>query len=272
MLTQVPVIIKAARSSPRLLAIQDWLQSQPEWKLILAAIEKGAPGQPSPQYVINQKHQLQLEYSGKSLAFHPSMALLRLINLLRGESDRYLTATALEPGDTLLDATLGLAGDALVGAWAVGEKGRVMGLESSCHLTLLIRYGLLALSSHPLPQVKNQIKHQAWTILAQAARQIEVIGRDHLDYLTALPSQSVDVVYFDPMFRHTRKQSASIQPLHFWANPMPLSTEAVQAACRVARKRVVLKERKGSGEFRRLGFSVLSGGNYSPVDYGILSL
>ncbi|MDR2736472.1 MAG: protein-glutamate O-methyltransferase, partial [Gracilibacteraceae bacterium] len=80
---------------------------------------------------------------------------------------------------------------------------------------------------------------------------------------------SLDLVYFDPMFRNTREQSASLRPLKPWICQDPLNVASVQEACRTAR-RVVLKERNGSPEFARLGFRVLDGGRYSSVAFGAL--
>ena len=72
------------------------------------------------------------------------------------------------------------------------------------------------------------------------------------------------------MFRNTCKQSDSVVPLHRWSDHNPLDHQVVLEACRVARNRVVLKERKESMEFRRLGFDILLGGRYSPVNYGVI--
>jgi len=121
-----------------------------------------------------------------------------------------------------------------------------------------------------IPNAKNKDKHAAWAALERASRRIEVHWGEHSEYLKHIPSRSVNVVYFDPMFRQTCKQSDSILPLHQWSVHNPLDHGAVIEACRVAQNRVVLKERKNSSEFRRLGFDILLGGRYSPVDYGVI--
>lgn len=254
------------RSEPELLARLAWFRRQEgcTWRVIRE--EEGEPAD-----LIIKRQGVFLNYEGKRLTFHPSMALIRMINLLRGEPDRFLEATGLQNGDFFLDATLGLGSDALIGAWAVGEEGRVLALEQSPFLAAFIRDGLLHFSEF-LPKVKNPDKQQAWALLAQAAGRVEVCWAEHGAYLKDLPSRSVEVVYFDPMFRRTVKQSASIHPLHSWAEHKPLDPEAVAEACRVTRKRVVLKERKDSPEFKRLGFTVLPGGRYSPVDYGVIQV
>ena len=232
------------------------------WRLI-GEEETGVPD------LIISRQGVFLNYEGKHLAFHPSMALIRMINLLRGESDRFLAAADLQAGDTLLDTTLGLGSDALIGAWAVGDKGRVLALERSPLLAAFIQDGLKHFSEI-VPRVKNKDKERAWAALSQAAGSIEVRRAEHGAYLRNMPSRAVDVVYFDPMFRRTVKKSGSVLPLHSWAEHKPLASDAVKEACRVARRRVVLKERKDSPEFERLGFKVLSGGLYSPVDYGVI--
>ncbi len=264
----IPIEIKPSRSQTQLLEIKAWLETQPEWR---EGEEEEAGHSPS-NFLIDNKG-LWLCQGENKLAFHPSMALLRLINIQRGETDRFLAATQLREGDMFLDATLGLASDALMGAWAVGPAGGVIGLESSLELGLLIRHGLQALAQQAnLPKVKNPLKEQAWSDLSSSARRISVIHDDHTHFLRCQPDHSVDVIYFDPMFKHTQKRSTSIQPLHSWANHAFVGTEVIGEACRVARKRVVFKDRKGSGELERLGFSLFPGGTYSQVDYGVINL
>ncbi|MHB8126836.1 MAG: class I SAM-dependent methyltransferase [Desulfitobacteriaceae bacterium] len=198
------------------------------------------------------------------------MALLRLINRFRGNSDRYLLATGLKPGDTLLDLTMGLGTDALVGAWAVGEQGRVIGVECSPIISALVNDGLQSLAQACVPKSENPAKKLAWEALSLAAGRIKVIWADHFDFLSQKPSASEDVIYFDPMFRYTSQKSASIKPLHSWSDHQSLRIEVIQEARRVARRCIVLKERKGSSEFTRLGFDILPGGKYSQVDYGLI--
>ena len=55
------------------------------------------------------------------------MAFLRLLRARRGESDPLVAAANLSRGETVLDATLGLGGDALLAAQVTGT--RVIGLE-----------------------------------------------------------------------------------------------------------------------------------------------
>jgi len=259
-----PVLIKLKHSDSELLKRLAWFQQQPgcNWTLLRSGSEE------SPNLTISRQG-VFLNTGAKQLSFHPSMSLIRLINLLRGESDRYLEATQLKAGDSLIDATLGLGTDALIGAWAVGETGSVLGIEQSPLIAAFVHDGLNHFKEI-VPNAKNKEKQDVWAALERASRRIEVRWGGHGECLKQLPTRSVDVIYFDPMFRDTCRKSDSILPLHRWSNHNPLDQEAVTEACRVARTRVVLKERKDSLEFRRLGFSILLGGRYSPVDYGVI--
>lgn len=108
--------------------------------------------------------------------------------------------------------------------------------------------------------------------LHSAIKRVQVINADYNDYLKKLPDKSVDVVYFDPMFRHPLMDSHNINPLRGVADHRPLSIAALQEAHRVARYRIVMKENSRSREFARLGFKEIAGGKYSKVHYGVMRL
>lgn len=271
-MTEFPLFLKLTHpTDSNLLEKAHWFSNQPGVKFLQAGENFRSFPEDLELPILHLTRQgTFLEAGEMRFSFHPSMALIRLIQLARGESDRFISATGLQRGDILLDATLGLGTDALVAAWKVGEEGHVIAVEHSAILAALIREGLYTLAHGPLPRVENPEKVKAWLALSEAARRIEVNWGDHQNILTHSPSASVDVIYFDPMFRNTREQSASIRPLHHFSDTRPLQKETILEACRVARKRVILKERKGSREFSRLGFSIHEGGKYSHVDYGII--
>ncbi|GIM47920.1 hypothetical protein DNHGIG_34690 [Collibacillus ludicampi] len=173
--------------------------------------------------------------------FHPSMAVVRIKRLLSGDHDVLIEQSGVQPGDTVVDCTLGLGADAIVFSHAVGKTGRVIGVEANPILAALVRYGMQT-EVTTIPEVDA------------AMRRIHVHQGDHWAFLQSLPDRSVDIVYFDPMFRKTVQDSASIAPLRVIAERAPLRMEAIEEAKRVARKAVVLKERRKSGEFQRLGF------------------
>jgi hypothetical protein len=90
-------------------------------------------------------------------------------------------------------------------------------------------------------------------------------------FLRQAPSESFDVVYFDPFFRVSVKGADQLAPLRVTGDLNSLDMEAVREACRVARRRVVVKERKGSREFARLGFERVTGGRYARVAFGVIT-
>lgn len=262
------------RERPGICWRQPLLEERPAALDVLEGLDESQEAQGLAELQISRKGVVLLAGEEK-LHFHPSMALLRLINLERGEGDRFLAATGLCLGDSLLDATLGLGSDALVAAAAVGAQGKVVGLEQAGILAALVEDGLATLSQVEGTRalVSKRVsaeKARAWSSLQAAAARIQVRFGEHFTLLSKLPDQAFDVVYFDPMFRRTRTKSASIRPLHPYAEHAELSLQAVAEAFRVARKRVVLKERKGSTEFTRLGFQVVPSGRYSQVDYGVI--
>jgi len=269
-MTNEPVRIKVTQDDPALSARLAWFLAQPgcDWVLSPARTEGSdelSVLRISPQGVV-------LQAGEEIFRFHPSMALLRLMNIQRGETDRYLAASGLKDGDTLYDLTLGLGTDALVSAWAVGTDGHVVGVEKSAIIAAIVRDGLNHLGKAPVPVASNPNKRAAWLELKRVAPRIEVVWSDHLQFLATKPSRAADVVYFDPMFRRTRMQSSSIRPLHRWSEHQTVTELAVAEACRVAKRRVVLKERKGSPLFAALGFEIWPGGKYSQVDYGVIQL
>jgi len=196
---------------------------------------------------------------GGEYFFHLNMAVLRIKNLLNGKHDHMAAAMALTPGMTVLDCTLGLATDAIVASFVVGSTGSILGLETSAVLAAVSSLGLQQFSAGDAR-------------INAALRRIAVKNVDYNSYLPTLPDRCFDVVFFDPMFRVPIGSSSNIKPLRFLADDQPLGAQALQHACRVARKRVVVKETNGSPEFSRLDIDLLQGGKYSSVQYGIIEV
>lgn len=192
------------------------------------------------------------------LQFHPSMGFVRAKRVLKGESDPMLDAACMKPGDSVLDCTAGLGTDSLLFAVFGGEHSEITALESSLPL-----YGLLLEGMRHYITGNEQVN--------SAFRRINVVHSDHLHFLREQPDRSVDIVYFDPMFRQPLTDSAAISPLRQFANAAALSPESVTEAVRVARKAVLLKEKSLSGEFKRLGFTELLRSN-SKTSYGVITI
>ncbi|MCC7493004.1 MAG: class I SAM-dependent methyltransferase [Fimbriimonadaceae bacterium] len=177
--------------------------------------------------------------SGPTFAWHPNMAVPRLRAAAGGgQRDTLRQALGLQPGDCVVDATLGLAADALVVSQLVGPRGRVVGIEASPVIAALVRHGL-ATRQHAL---------------APAMRAIEVLAGDHLDWLhdPLLTTAGCDAVLFDPMFDRPLPDAVGLAGLRTLACEQPLRPAALEAARRLARRAVVVKGRLGDPLFEAL--------------------
>ncbi|REK77147.1 class I SAM-dependent methyltransferase [Paenibacillus paeoniae] len=192
------------------------------------------------------------------LFFHPSMAFIRVKRLRKGESDPLIALSRCEPGDRIIDCTAGMAADALVFSYAAGETGEVVAIESEPVLCSLVKQGLQHYDTG-LPEVN------------EAMRRIRMFDGNHADYLASQPDNSVDIVYFDPMFRQPIMESTAIGAFRSLANMDELSHEVVEHAKRVARKTVIMKETGVSDEFLRLGFTRTQF-NSSKIAYGVITI
>lgn len=182
--------------------------------------------------VENDRLRLKDTATGTEFFFHPNLGLVRGLNIVRGERDLFAEATGLGPGDGLLDCTLGFASEATLGAYLVGESGRVVGLESVPELAAVTRDGL---ARFPLPT----------DVLRAAMRRVHIVTADYRDYLARCEPGAFDVVYFDPFFGERLSGSEnSVSPLFHFGNPAPLDASSVRLARRVARRRVVIKRPK----------------------------
>lgn len=181
---------------------------------------------------------------GNRFAFHPNMSALRIKQLQNGQKDLMVECSNMMEGDSVLDCTLGMGADAIVSSFVVGRKGKVVALESQAVIAAIVEHGLKTYETD-----RKELK--------RAMRAITVIHTDYREYLPKLADNSFDIVLFDPMFRETIEKSVAMQQLKPLANPNPINEEALQEAVRVARKRVLMKERRGSPEFKRLGFDVV---------------
>jgi 16S rRNA G966 N2-methylase RsmD len=195
----------------------------------------------------------------KKFFFHPSMAKNRITAFRKQNAhDLMVRACGLESGDDFLDCTLGLGADAIVASY-FSDSGRVVGLEVSPGIYEVVKWGM-----------KFYQSRMPW--LNQTINRIEVYNYDHYSYLQQQADASFDIVYFDPMFRKPILHSEALAPLRELADHSPLEHDSIVQACRVARKRVVMKERRDSGEMERLGFKIITGSKYNPIGYGIIEI
>ena len=172
---------------------------------------------------------------GRVFRASAGMAFLRVVRAEKGEIDPLVEIARLAPGDRVLDATLGLGGDALVAAQAT--RCEVVGLEKSALLCAFTQAGLRRLPGHG----------------AAPGRAVTVLHGDHREAFAAMAPQSFDVVLLDPMFRETAESSPLFDVVRAQAEHAPLDAETLLAARRVARRGVLVKDAAPGRELGRLG-------------------
>ena len=204
-----------------------------------------------------KKNSLSVITSDGELFFHPNLAHLRIKNLRENQDDRLIDALNISAGAKILDCTLGLGSDAIVASFVAGNSGKIVTLEKNLLIFTVI--------SHGLKNFSDDSPH-----ILDAMRRIQVFNADCKDFLKNCADNSFDAVYFDPMFTKPLKKSSGINPIRPLADKNPLTPEIIAEARRVAKNRVVMKNNSDSNEFERLGFTILGGGKYSSITFGVI--
>jgi hypothetical protein len=192
-------------------------------------IAEGAP------VLVLARRSADLYEGGRVFRASAGMAFLRVLRACKGEEDPLVAAAGLRAGDRVLDATLGLAGDALVAAHAT--SARVVGLETDGLLAAFTQAGLRRLRKHG----------------REPGKLVEVVRADHRQFLRAQPSASFDVVLLDPMFRRAGGAGPAFDLLRAHAEHAPLDPMTLHEARRVARRGVLVKDAAAGLELGRLG-------------------
>ncbi|UCZ51641.1 class I SAM-dependent methyltransferase [Bacillus shivajii] len=175
--------------------------------------------------------------------FHPNAAMFRAKRWLKAKEDPLVTACKIQRGDRIFDGTLGLASDAILTSLAVGHEGEVIGSETSRLIAYIVKQGLQT--------YKSGIEE-----IDEAMRRITVEHAENLTWLCEQENDSVDIVYFDPMFEEAVKGSTGFDAIRPMTSNNDLSFEIIEQAKRVAKKRVVLKDHFRSERFDKYGFNV----------------
>lgn len=212
-----------------------------------------------PTYVL-EKDSLVLysEERRKKLFFHPSLAKPRIKQHELYKNDSFLKALDLRPGDQVLDCTLGLATDALLASFAVGESGNITGLESEKGIVEILQLGM-----------KNYPKDHLIDWKSLFAR-IKIVHFNYKDYLRSQADNSFDVVYLDPMFENRIGESFPIAPLREWANHQEPNIEDITEALRVSKRRLVMKAHKEDLILSELGFTSIT--SQKTISFGIIEV
>lgn len=176
------------------------------------------------------------------LVYHPNAAMLRYKQWKKTGHNPFIEVTELKAGETCIDATLGMAADAIIAQLAVGDNGMVIGLEANKEIAFIVEKGLKTWSG-------------ADAFFINAMKQINVHQGDSLTYLKDRPDNSAEIVYFDPMFE-TKIDSPGLAGMRHYASYNQLTAEMVAEAKRVATRAVILKDHVTSSQFAKHGFNV----------------
>lgn len=206
--------------------------------------------------LIVREDRIQVTSNDNEFFFHPGLSIPRVKHLKKCSYDTMVHAMDLQPGDSVLDCTLGLANDAIVASFIVKEEGKVVGLESSPFIYTITKWGL-------------QKYDRGSKDTRKAMKDITVYNKNYESYLKELPPDSFDVVYFDPMFEKPLYKSSGICNLRNFANYEQLNKDIINLALKVAKKRVVFKDRSDSDNFLKLNADTIIGGKYSNIAYGV---
>ena len=133
---------------------------------------------------------------------------------------------------------MGLASDSLV-MTAVGN--RVTALESQEVIFQVVSRGLATYQTDDKR-------------LEKAMRSIKAIKSDSLSFLKSQADHSFDIIYADPMFSETIKESENLQAIKPLANGSRLTEEWLDEAKRVAREKIIIKAHFRDPIFEELGF------------------
>jgi hypothetical protein len=216
----------------RELAERFGLRAEPRGGRRMSEVLEAAGGAPA---LVLAGRRADLYQGSRVFRASAGMAFLRVLRAAKGEVDPLVAAAGLRSGDRVLDATLGLGGDALVAAHATGQP--VIGLESDGLLGAFAQAALRRLPRHG----------------SAPGRLVEVVHADHRTWLRAQPAGSFDVVLLDPMFRSPGDAGPNFELLRAHASHQPLEAQTLREARRVARRGVLVKDAARGEELRRLG-------------------
>ena len=171
--------------------------------------------------------------NASELSFHPDTAVLRI----KAPHDALISLLGQSP-KSILDTTMGLASDSLV-MTAVGN--RVTALESQEVIFQVVSRGLATYQTDDKR-------------LEKAMRSIKAIKSDSLSFLKSQADHSFDIIYADPMFSETIKESENLEAIKPLANGSRLTEEWLKEAKRVAREKIIIKAHFRDPIFEELRF------------------
>lgn len=209
-------------------------------------------------YMVVTKEGIVCHYQNQKLFYHPSMAMLRLKRIYKGEEDIFTTLCGNLEGLKILDCTLGFGTDSLILSYLVGDRGEVTALEKSKLIFSIIKDGFTG-------------EYKKWENINDFTQRIKILNVSYGNFLEKCNEKSFDIIYFDPMFDIPLDDSAHLKPLRFFAEEKPLNIDDINIAKKVARKMVIVKNNKDYN-FSKIGIEKTFSKNSSKVEYGLIEL
>lgn len=190
--------------------------------------------------------------------FHIGVAKLRLLQLKRGNEDR-LCKLIPKSATSFLDCTFGQGHDSIIVSTFFGDKVKVYALEKSKAIYEIGKFGI------------EKLKNKNTQGLEKVLKRIHLKNEDFFKYLKNAKSKSIDVVYFDPMFKSPVKREYNrIEGFRKAACYDALTDDVLNEAVRVARMCVIVKERPFSEIFRKYKFSYIDTKKGQSIAYGVI--
>lgn len=212
---------------------------------------------PLPLLVIT-KEGIVCHFNDQKFFYHPSMAMLRIKRVMKGEKDIFNTLCGDINGFSVLDCTMGFGSDSLVFSYLVGALGKVTALEVNELIYTVISDGLMG-------------NYPKWEEINTYNQRITAHNQDYLSYLSKCKDDSYHIVYFDPMFDKPLIDSTHLDPLREFAKKEQITLECIELAKKVAKKYVIIKNTMNFN-FEQLGLTETFNKRSSKVKYGIIRL
>ena len=135
-------------------------------------------------------------------------------------------------------------------------QAQITGLEGSLPIWLTTSHGL-AHYIHSEDSVTN------------ALRRIKVNHDTFEHYLPNLPDNSIDIIYFDPMFEVPVEESPQFKPLRGHTVESHIDDKIMEELCVLPRMVLLLKNDPFSSVFQNYPPHQWVGGKYSRIGYGV---
>lgn len=209
-------------------------------------------------FLIYGKRGPALWKEGHVHAFHTGTAALRIGQLAKGGGDR-LCRLLPGTGCSVLDATFGEGKDSLVLSWYTGPEGHVTALEKSPALWEIGRWGIRHFDAGE-------------ESVTAALRRIRLIRADFREFLRQETPGYFDVIYFDTMFRRpVKRDENNREAFRSGACYDLIDEDVIKSALRVAKQRVIVKERPFSVLFRSGLFDEIHHKRGQTTAYGVIN-